>query len=248
MKIKLVLSYLGTNYSGSQVQKNKLTIQGTIENVLHEIFNKKVSLIASGRTDAGVSALNQIAHFEIEGYSQDVSKLYKRMNVMLPEDIRILKSEVVPDDFHSRFNAKKKTYCYNFYVSSAEIPMIDSFAFHVGSNLNIENMEKACEYLVGEKDFGAFCASNTDVVSKVRTIYYAKIIKNPIIDGLYTFEICGNGFLYNMVRIIVGTLLQVGYGVLSIEEFEKIIKLKDRTKAGRTAKSKGLFLKSVQYN
>lgn len=248
MKIKLVLSYLGTNYSGYQVQKNKLTIQGTIERVLNEIFNKKVSLIASGRTDAGVSALNQIAHFEIEGYSQDVSKLYKRMNVMLPEDIRILKSEVVPDDFHSRFNAKKKTYCYNFYVSSAEIPMIDSFAFHVGSKLNIENMEKACEYLVGEKDFGAFCASNADVVSKVRTIYYAKIIKNPIIDGLYTFEICGNGFLYNMVRIIVGTLLQVGYGVLSIEEFEKIIKLKDRTKAGRTAKSKGLFLKSVQYN
>lgn len=248
MKIKLVLSYLGTNYSGYQVQKNKLTIQGTIENVLHEIFNKKVSLIASGRTDAGVSALNQIAHFEVEGYSQDVSKLYRRMNVMLPEDIRILKSEVVPDDFHSRFNAKKKTYCYNFYVSSAEIPMIDSFAFHVGSKLNIENMEKACEYLVGEKDFGAFCASNTDVTSKVRTIYYAKIIKNPIIDGLYTFEVCGNGFLYNMVRIIVGTLLQVGYGVLSIEEFEKIIKLKDRTKAGRTAKSKGLFLKSVQYN
>ena len=248
MKIKLVLSYLGTNYSGYQVQKNKLTIQGTIENVLHEIFNKKVSLIASGRTDAGVSALNQIAHFEIEGYSQDVSKLYRRMNVMLPEDIRILRSEVVPDNFHSRFNAKKKTYCYNFYVSPAEIPMIDSYAFHVGSKINIENMEKACEYLAGEKDFGAFCASNTDVASKVRTIYYAKIIKNPIIDSLYTFEVCGNGFLYNMVRIIVGTLLQVGYGVLSIEEFEKIIKLKDRTKAGRTAKSKGLFLKSVQYN
>ena len=244
MRVKIEISYLGDGYSGFQVQKNKSTIQSEIEKVLFEIFSYNISIVASGRTDAGVSAISQVAHFDLNE-DIDVSRLYKRMNAMLPLDIRILSSEKVSADWHARYSAKKKTYCYNFYVSQVIIPYFDKHSLNVGVELNIEAMQKACEYLIGEHDFSAFCASNTNVVNKSRIIYDAKIIQQS--NNCFYFEITGNGFLYNMVRIIFGTLLQVGLGKISPKEFSAVIEGKDRNRAGRTAPSKGLFLKSVCY-
>ena len=244
MRVKIEISYLGDNYSGFQIQSNKKTIQGEIEKVLFDIFNYKISIVASGRTDAGVSALCQVAHFDIGEYN-DVSKLYKRMNSMLPQDIKILSSEMVAEDWHARYSSKRKTYCYNFYVSDVEIPYYDAHALNVGTKIDIEKMQDACKFLIGEHDFSAFCASNTNVVNKTRTIYEAKIIK--LNENSYAFEVSGNGFLYNMVRIIVGTLFQIGMSKLTLLEFKNVIDNKDRSKAGRTAPSKGLYLKSVCY-
>ena len=244
MRVKIEISYLGDEYSGFQIQKNKKTIQNEIEKVLFEIFNYNISIIASGRTDAGVSAIRQVAHFDLKE-DIDVSKLYKRMNSMLPLDIRILSSEKVMQEWHARYSAKRKTYCYNFYVSQVLIPYYDKHSLNVGADLNIEAMKKACEYLIGEHDFSAFCASNTNVVNKTRIIYDAEIKQES--EMCYSFEITGNGFLYNMVRIVFGTLLQVGLSKITPEEFYSIIESKDRNKAGRTASSKALFLKSVCY-
>lgn len=244
MRVKIEISYLGDEYSGFQVQRNKKTIQNEIEKVLFEIFNCNISIVASGRTDAGVSAIRQVAHFDLNE-TIDVSKLYKRMNAMLPLDIRILSSEEVVEDWHARYSAKRKTYCYNFYVSQVIIPYFDKHSLNVGVDLNIDAMNKACSYLIGEHDFSAFCASNTNVINKSRIIYDAQIKQQS--DICFYFEITGNGFLYNMVRIIFGTLLQVGLQKITPEEFRAIIESKDRNKAGRTAPSKGLFLKSVHY-
>ena len=245
MRIKLEISYLGDNYSGFQIQNNKRTIQGEIEKVLSDIFNQKINLVASGRTDAGVSAIKQVAHFDIVEEFSNVEKLYKRMNSMLPDDIKILSSEEVDSNWHARFNAKKKTYCYRFYVSEVCVPFIDKHSLNVGKKLNIAEMEKACEVLIGEHDFSAFCAANTNVINKTRTIFSAQIKQLNNLE--YEFEITGNGFLYNMVRIIVGTLLEVGYNRKTVEDVKKALEAEDRRLAGYLVPAKALYLKEVKY-
>ncbi|MGN0961731.1 MAG: tRNA pseudouridine synthase A, partial [Christensenellales bacterium] len=151
----------------------------------------------------------------------------------------------VDNNFHARFTSKKKTYEYLFYVGNDNIPVYDKFATHIGYNVNIELMKDACEYFKGEHNFSAFCASNTNVVDKVRTIYNIEII--DINEKLYKLVITGNGFLYNMVRIIMGTLVEVGRGRIPINYVSEIIKNQDRSKAGRTMPSLGLYLKKVEY-
>ena len=240
MKFLLELSYLGKNYSGYQKQKNGNSIQEELEKAIEKIVGKKVLTNASGRTDAGVSALKQVVSFELDNLPKNLDK---RLNLILPEDIRVLKVEKAEEDFHARFSAKRKTYLYNFYVSNVNIPFLDIFALRVNENFDIKKVENEVFSLVGEKDFSAFCASGSQVVDKVREIYSAKILKN---DLFYSLEITGNGFLYNMVRIIMGTLLEIGYGKL--KNLEKIIVSKDRSKAGKTVPPVGLVLKEVLYN
>lgn len=242
-RYKVLISYDGGNYSGFQVQPDKVTIQGVIEEALCKAIGYVVSIVPSGRTDAGVSAIEQVAHFDAEEINSRRTMGF--VNSLLPSDIRILDISETTPDFHARFGAKQKTYEYMFYIGQGEIPIYDKFATHIGYNINIENMKKACKYFVGTYDFSAFCASNTSVVDKTRTIYDMHI--DSIFEGLYRLSITGNGFLYNMVRIIMGTLLSVGMDKIHLEDVSKVISSRDRSQAGKTMPAKGLYLKKVVY-
>lgn len=242
-RYKLTISYDGTNYSGFQIQPDKVTVQGVLENAMSKAIGESITIVPSGRTDAGVSAIGQVAHFDVEDI--DERRTMGFVNSLLPSDIRVLDIEETTKDFHARFGAKRKTYEYLFYVGHSEIPVYERLATHVGYNVNIEDMKMACKYFVGTHDYSAFCASNTSVVDKVRTIYDMHI--DAISDGLYRLSITGNGFLYNMVRIIMGTLISVGMGKIKVEDIPKVIDGLDRSQAGKTMPSKGLYLKKVEY-
>jgi len=243
MRYKLEISYDGKNYSGFQVQLDKITIQGVLEEKLSIVLKENIKITGSGRTDAGVSAFSQICHFDFGG-ALDCLKVLNYANHLLPSDIRISNIEVVQNDFNARYSAKSKQYDYYFYLGKVNA-IYEKFAVNAGYNLDIEKMNNACKYIVGEHDFTSFCASNTSIKDKVRIVYDAKIIK--IDDDLYKFSIVGNGFLYNMVRIIMGTLIEIGRGKIEDYFMETIINSKNREMAGKTALSKGLFLKKVTY-
>lgn len=243
MRYKLTISYDGSNYFGFQVQPNKDTIQARLEGAMEQVYGEHIDIVASGRTDAGVSALSQVCHFDTDK-EVDTRRNVGYLNSLLPKDIRVLAIEEASETFHARKGAKKKTYVYYFYAGR-EIPIYEKMATNIGRELDIEAMKKAGEYLVGTHDFSAFCASNTGVVDKVRTVYSLEIL--PAQENLYKMEITGSGFLYNMVRIIMGTLVSVGMGKLTPSDMPKIISGLDRSKAGKTMPAKGLCLKKVMY-
>lgn len=243
-RYKLVIQYDGKNFCGFQVQPEKRTIQGEIEKALEFLLKENVKIYASGRTDAEVSALAQVAHFDTEK-SVDEKKLEASLNAILPDDIAITKVEKVDESFDARFSVKRKTYQYRFYVSRYELPLLRGRALRINDYADISLMQEACEFLLGEHDFKSFVARKSGKTDFVRTIYDAKIAK--LDDGMFAFEITGNGFLYNMVRIIFGTLLQVGYKKLAPSKVKDIIDAKDRTKAGRTVPAFALVLKNVEY-
>lgn len=243
MRYILKVSYNGKNYSGFQIQNDKDTVQENIEKCLSTVCKEDVKIVSSGRTDAGVSAICQVCHFDVD--KEIVThKVVSYANVLLPSDIRVLEIYEGGKDFHARYSAKKKTYEYYFYIGM-ENAYYNQFAVHVARDLNIDDMIKGAKYIEGEKDFGSFCASNTDVKDKIRTVYKCEIIN--VNDNLYKLIICGNGFLYNMVRIIMGTLVNVGLNKIRVEDLPSIIESKDRNKAGKTMPSKGLVLKNVEY-
>ncbi len=239
MNVLLIISYLGKNYNGYQIQKNGSSIQEELEKALFSIIGKPVKTSASGRTDACVSAIKQAVSFELDELPKNLDK---RLNLILPSDIRALSIKVVDDNFHARFNAKKKTYLYNFYCSDTNIPYLDQIALRVNENIDIKKMQCEVKNLIGTFDFTSFCASGSSVEDKVRTIYNAKIIDNGM---FYSLEITGNGFLYNMVRIIMGTLIEIGYG--KIKSMKNVIDSKSRQMAGKTAPPDGLVLKDIEY-
>lgn len=244
MRYIIKISYDGSNYCGYQKQPNKITIQDTIENVMSKVFGLPVEIVASGRTDAGVSAVEQVCHFDLER-DIDTRKVKGHINSLLPKDIRVLDIEAINNDFHARFSAKRKTYEYYFYVSREIIPVYDNVATLVGNNIDIDKVFASIKYFKGTHDFSAFSASNTAVVDKIRTIYDIEIVK--IDEYLYKLVITGNGFLYNMVRIIMGTIVDVGMGKIAVENLPKIIDSCDRKQAGKTISAKGLYLKKVVY-
>ena len=244
MRYILKFSYAGANYSGYQRQKNKKTIQEEIEKVFLQIFKTEVPIVASGRTDAGVSAIEQVAHFDVTELI-DTKRICGYANSLLPDDIRINAIEKVEENFHARYSAKRKTYEYLFYVGQSRIPVYDNIASHINYNVDINLMQEACQFFMGEHDFSSFCASNTDVKDKKRTIYDMNI--SCISDNLYRLSITGSGFLYNMVRIIMGTLSEVGIGKIVPSDIKSIILSQDRAKSGKTAEAKGLYLKKVLY-
>lgn len=243
MRYKVIISYDGSSYSGFQVQPNAYTIQSEIEKTLAQVLGVPVTLVASGRTDAGVSAIEQVCHFDVDN-PLDTRRAIGYANSLLPRDIRIHQIEEVSSDFHARYSAVAKTYLYYFYCGRAEIPVLDKVAAFEQGSLDIDSMNSACQYFKGEHDFSAFCASGSQVESKVRTIIDIRIDK---IDNLFRLEITGNGFLYNMVRIIMGTLLKCGMGMYEPEYVKEILEACDRQKAGPKAEACGLTLVGIEY-
>ncbi len=244
MKIKLTISYDGTEYKGWQVQPDyPNTVQQIVKNAIKEITGEDVTLTGSGRTDAGVHAEGQVASF-VSNSTVPAKNFYRALNTVLPSGVKVLASEQVPDDFDARRSAKKKLYRYSVYLGSADKPLKARYAERVYGELDVEKMRESASLLVGEHDFKAFCASGSEVNSTVRTIYYIDVIQNG--EDVF-FNICGNGFLYNMVRIIVGTLIKVGKGQLDKTDVEAMLTKLERSYGGQTISPKGLCLVKVEY-
>lgn len=244
-RIKVKIQYLGTNYAGWQIQPKNKTIQGEIENAIFLALNEKCEVVGSGRTDAGVHAICQVAHFDTET-KINPNKLFYVINKFLPDDIKILESCEVRPTFHARFNAKKKTYHYNFYCSKVALPFFEQTHAQIPYEFDILKAQSVLDEFVGTHDFKAFCSSGSNVKDTIRTIYGIKLWQT----GKQTFclEVKGNGFLYNMVRIIAGTLIEVGCGTKKAEAIKLVIESKNRVLAGKTAPAKGLVLANVEYN
>ena len=241
--IKLTIEYDGKCYNGWQKQPDKLNIQGEIEKAIYNITQEEVDLIGSGRTDAGVHALGQVANFKTNS-ALPIEKLALAINSQLKSSIIIKKAEEVDERFHSRYTAKQKTYRYIINNSKTGTAIYRNLEYYFPVKLNVEKMVEAAKYFEGEHDFKAFKSSGTSGKNSVRTIYKAEVRQ----DGeRIIIELTGNGFLYNMVRIISGTLLDVGLGKIEPNEIPDIIEKKDRTKAGKTLPAHGLYLVKVQY-
>ena len=242
--IKLTIEYDGKKFNGWQKQPDKLNIQGEIENAIKEITGEAVELIGSGRTDAGVHAFGQVANFKTNS-NLDIEKIPYAINSKLKKSIVIKDAEEVDERFHSRYNAKQKRYRYVINNSKQGTAIYRDLECHIPMNLNIEQMKKAAKYFEGEYDFAAFKASGTSSKSSVRTIYKAEVIEE---GDIIKVELTGNGFLYNMVRIISGTLVDVGLGKIRAEDIPSIIESKERNKAGKTLPAHGLYLVEVKYS
>lgn len=228
---------------GWQKQPTKLNIQGEIERAIELITGEKVDLTASGRTDAGVHAIAQVANFKTNS-TLPIEKFAVAINSKLKKSIRIQKAEEVEERFHSRYNCKQKTYRYIINNGEQGSAIYRNLEYYVPVKLNVEEMKKAIKYFEGEHDFKGFKASGTSSKSSLRTIYKTNMIE----DGeRIKIELTGNGFLYNMVRIIAGTLVDVGLGKIKPEEITSIIESKDRTKAGKTLPPYALYLVKVEY-
>lgn len=244
MRIILTIQYDGSEFCGWQSQPNKRTVQDVIIDALYRLTGEKVCLIGSGRTDSGVHAFAQVAHFDIENSSIPPKKYAAALNGLLPDDVKVLSSEETSEEFHARFSAKRKTYRYAYYESNTVLPLKDRYAAKIYRNVDDKKMNDACAYFVGEHDFKCFLASNSSVKDTVREIYCAKVER---IDNDLFFTVTGNGFLYNMVRIMAGTLLKVGDGTLNPSDVGRIIASGERKNAGNTMPARGLTLLSVEY-
>jgi tRNA pseudouridine38-40 synthase len=241
--IKLTIEYDGKSFGGWQKQPNKLNIQGEIERAIEEITGEKVDLIGSGRTDSGVNSLGQVANFKTNS-EIDIEKFPYAINSKLKKSIVIKKAEEVPERFHSRYSVHSKTYRYTINNSKFGTAIYRDMEYHFPMKLDEVKMQEAAKYFEGEHDFKAFKASGTSSKSSVRIIYKADVKREG--DRIF-IELTGNGFLYNMVRIISGTLVDVGIGKIEPEEIKNIIEDKDRSKAGKTLPARGLCLVEVNY-
>lgn len=230
---------------GWQKQPNKLNIQGTIEQAIKTITGEEVELNASGRTDAGVHAFGQVANFKTNS-NIPTEKIAIALNSNLKKSIRIISAEEVDEKFHSRLTCKQKTYRYVINNSELSSAIYRNLETHIPQKLNVEKMKKAIKYFEGEHDFKAFKSSGTSSKSSVRTIYKAEIIEMP--NNRIYIELTGNGFLYNMVRIISGTLVEVGLEKMDADDIPNIIDSKDRSLAGKTLPPNGLYLLNVEYD
>ena len=244
IRYKCIISYDGSGFSGYQVQPKKRTVQSVIEAVLTKMHKgSSVKISASGRTDAGVHAKGQVIHFD-SPLSLPVEKWELALNSMLPEDISVLSVKEADPAFHARFDANGKEYRYYLNQSPKRDPFQRNYAFHYPYPLNLEAMREASAYLLGTHDFSSFCSARTEVEDKVRTIKTIEILQD---EEKVSFHFIGNGFLYNMVRILVGTLIEVGSGKRKSEEIMEILEKRDRRYAGITAPGQGLYLWQVLY-
>jgi len=243
--IKLVLQYDGTRYSGWQrLGDTDKTIQSKLEQVLTRMTGTNTEVIGSGRTDAGVHALCQVANFMTED-TRTVLEIKAYLNQYLPEDISVTEVTEAPARFHARLNAVSKTYLYRIWNLPYPEPFIRKYSLHIPEPfLKVKAMKRAAEFLIGEHDFSSFASQSSKKKTNVRTINAIEFDKK---DGLVEVRITGDGFLYNMVRIIIGTLLEVGLGKMKPEEMSAIIESEDRHRAGPTAPAQGLFLETVRY-
>lgn len=247
INIKLTLEYEGTKYYGWQRQKSLLSIQGILEEKISQITQEKIILNGSGRTDAGVHALGQVANFKTKSSISWV-KLPLILNRLLPLDIRIKKAEGVDDNFHARYSAVSKI--YHYYVLNSNLNnnylsiFLRNYVYCIYKKINLEEMKKASIFLQGKHDFASFACSGSRIRNWERIIKDINIIRK---GNIFCFHIEADAFLYKMVRIIVGTLLEVGKGNINYLEVKKILEAKNRKMAGKTVPAKGLFLMKVKY-
>ncbi len=245
LKYKLLISYDGTRYSGWQIQPNSISIQALIEGALKTALRQEIPVISSGRTDAGVHARGQVAHFEAP--PADIALLYRSLNGILPEDIRILRIENVPDAFHARYSALSKEYHYHIHLDWALDPFKRLYAYHHPYPLDLTLMEKAASSFLGTHDFTSFAneaSKGSAAKNPIRTITRLQLIQE---SGGFRLEFEGDGFLYKMVRNITGTLLDVGRKKIAPEEIPALFEKKDRRQISSAAPPHGLFLIKVNY-
>lgn len=243
MRFLIKFSYDGSAYAGFQTQKGLNTIQEQLENAASIVNNhQKTVIVATGRTDKGVHALCQYAHVDINVKITE-KKLKRALNSNLPDDIHVIETKQVADDFHARYNVKEKEYTYKINMGEYN-PLERNYVFQYNYKLDINNMKKAIKYFLGEHDFRAFVTDNKEKENCIRTINKVTITEQ---DEIITIKFTGNGFLRYQVRNMVGILIKVGENKISPEIVEKILESKDRTKAGKTAPAEGLYLSKVKY-
>lgn len=241
---RLTIQYDGARYKGWQrLGNNDNTIQGKIESVLSEMLGKEIEIIGCSRTDAGVHALNQVANFKIDENLTE-PKVKKYLNQYLPNDISVTNVELASERFHARYNSKAKTYLYKIWNEEHTNPFMRKYSMHVVKKLNIEHMKKAAQYFIGSHDFTAFSNAKSKKKSMVREIYSLDVTEK---DGYIQIRVSGNGFLHNMVRKIVGALIEVGLGQLDAEAIPQILEEKQRNQINCLADASGLYLEQVDF-
>lgn len=252
MKILLRIAFLGTNYCGYQVQPNGITVQQRLNEATKDLFGYDCDIIGCSRTDSGVHAnefcVTVTKKKENALYTSiPTEKIPQALSVRLPEDISVLSAREVDESFHPRYDVKYKEYVYNIWNRPYRDPFLCDRSWHCPKQIDgegIENMKRAAQALVGKKDFSSYMAADSKIKDAVRTVYESEITES---DGLITFRVRADGFLYNMVRIFVGTLVDVGYGRIAPEDIDRITEARDRARAGSTAPPQGLFLNKVVY-
>ncbi len=242
MRVKAVVAYDGTDYKGFQLQKDVSTIQGELERVLQTLTTRPTRVLAAGRTDAGVHAEGQVVAFDAE-WRHRLSDLHRGMNALLPESIAVWRLEQTSPEFHPRFDACRRAYRYAIYRGAVRNPLISRYSLHIRPALDVPAMQAAAQALLGVQDFAAF-GSPPQGESTVREIFGASWWMDE--DWLY-FDVEANAFLYRMVRILVGTMLRVGYGAVTVDEFTEVLRAAKRKGAGPAVAAKGLTLKAVYY-
>lgn len=242
-RIRLIISYDGTNYVGWQVQPNGVSVQALLEKALFELTGEQIRVEGSGRTDSGVHAKAQVAHFDTEA-RMAADKFAIAMNMHLPPDIRVLFSEECDLTFHARFSAKRKIYSYTVQLGPHADVFLRTTSLHLHYIPDVEAMQKAAAAVIGTHDFNAFKCADSSMENTVRTITRSEWNRN---GNLLVYTVEGNGFLYNMVRILVGTMLEIGSGKRPVSDMENAIETGSRTSAGATAPARGLRLERVIY-
>ena len=243
MRVKLVVAYEGTNYCGWQIQPNGITVEQVLNETLSSLLGEEITVTGASRTDAGVHSLGNVAVFETHT-KMPAEKISFALNQRLPEDIVVQESCQVPEDFHPRFSKSRKTYEYRILNCRFRQPLERRTSYFYHYPLDVSAMQKAAAYLVGEHDFTSFASVHAQTNTYVRTIYALDVVRE---GDMIRIRVQGNGFLYNMVRIIAGTLIQVGAGIKKPEDMESILAGKDRELAGPTAPAHGLTMIGLEY-
>lgn len=243
-RYKLVVTYDGTNYCGWQIQKTGITIEEILNKHLSQLLKEDIVVIGASRTDSGVHSLGNVAVFDSNTRIPG-DKICYAINQRLPADIRVEESYEVPMNFHPRHCDTIKTYEYKILNRTMPSPVFRLYSYFVYRHLDVEAMQQAVRYIVGEHDFKSFCTKGSQVETTIRTIYTLLVYKDE--EDMIHIKISGNGFLYNMVRIIVGTLVKVGLGDYSPEHVKDIVEAKDRSKAGPKVPPEGLTLVKIEY-
>ena len=248
-RYRLTVAYDGTNYHGWQEQSSGITIESVLNEALSRVLGEEIHVIGASRTDAGVHAYGNVAVFDSETRIPG-DKISYAVNPYLPEDVRIMESREADPDFHPRYTDSLKTYAYHIRNERIPCPTARLYACQVPVPLDVEAMQEAGKYIEGTHDFASFCASGAQVKTTVRTVREVHVYREQSAAGSgeeIVIRVTGEGFLYNMVRIIAGTLIKVGKGVYPPEQVSRIIEARDRSKAGDTAPARGLFLVKIEY-
>lgn len=243
MHVCITLRFEGTRYHGFQVQKNALSVCEVLQDALEKLYGTRPPVKGCSRTDSGVHALAYCVSYT-QPKPIHPRKLPLAINRFLPEDVRVVKAREVPADFHARYSSESKEYLYRIHNSPVGDPFRNKLSWRISAPLDSDAMAQAAAYLVGTHDFAAFMSAGSDITDTVRTVYSARVWRE---NEDILFHVCANGYLYNMVRIFVGTLVEAGAGRMRPEQMKEVIESKDRSKAGDTAQAQGLFLYRVNY-